>query len=49
VKVSGTLGILELLVEEGKLSIGEADAVLSRMIQGGYRSPIQSLKELLTQ
>jgi predicted nucleic acid-binding protein len=48
VKISGTLGMLELLVEEGKLSIGEADAVLSRMIQGGYRSPIQSLKELLT-
>ena len=49
VKISGTLGMLELFVEEGKLSIGEADAVLSRMIQGGYRSPIQSLKELLTQ
>jgi len=47
VKISGTLGMLELLVEEGKLSIGDADAVLSRMIQGGYRSPIQSLKELL--
>jgi len=49
VKISGTLGMLELFVEEGKLSIGEADAVLSSMIQGGYRSPIQSLKELLTQ
>lgn len=47
VKISGTLGMLELLVEEGKLSIGEADAVLSRMIQGGYRSPVQSLKELV--
>jgi len=48
VKISGTLGMLELFVEEGKLSIGEADAVLSRMIQGGYRSPIQSIEELLT-
>jgi len=46
VKISGTLGMLELLVEEGKLSIGEADEILSKMIQGGYRSPIQSLKEL---
>jgi len=46
VKISGTLGMLELLVEEGKLSIGEADGVLSKMIQGGYHSPIQSLKEL---
>jgi hypothetical protein len=49
VKISGTLGMLELLVEEGKLSIGGADEILSKMIQGGYRSPIQSLKELLTQ
>jgi uncharacterized protein len=49
VKLSGTLGMLKLLVEEEKLSIGEADAVLSGMIQGGYRSPIQSLRELSTQ
>jgi len=46
VKISGTLGMLELLVQEGKLSIGEADDVLSKMIERGYRSPIQSLKEL---
>ena len=49
VEISGTLGMLELLVEEGKLSIGERDEILRKMIQGGYRSPIQSLKELLTQ
>ena len=48
VKISGTLGMLELLVEEGNLSIGEADGILSKMIQGGYRSPIQSIEELLT-
>jgi len=47
VGISGTLGMLELLVEEGRLPIGEADAVLSRMIEDGYRSPIQSLRELL--
>ena len=46
VKISGTLGMLELLVEEGKLSIGEADEILRKMVQGGYRSPIQSLTEL---
>ena len=46
VKVSGTLGILELLVEEQKLSMEGADVILSKMIQGGYRSPIQSLREL---
>ncbi len=47
VKVSGTLGMLGLLVDEGKFSIREADEVLSRMIEGGYRSPLQSIKELL--
>lgn len=47
VKISGTLGMLGLAVGEEKLSIGEADEVLSKMIQGGYHSPIQSLRELL--
>lgn len=47
VRISGTLGMLKLAVEEGNLSIREADEILSKMIQGGYHSPIQSLKELL--
>jgi len=46
VEVSGTLGILQIAIEEGKLSTEEADEVLQGMIQGGYRSPIQSMKEL---
>jgi len=46
VKVSGTLGILLIAIEEGKLSTEEADEVLQEMIKGGYRSPIQSMKEL---
>ena len=47
VEISGTLGILKVAVEEGKLSTKEADEVLQEMIRGGYRSPIQSVKELL--
>ena len=47
VEVSGTLGILKVAVEEGKLSTKEADEVLQEMIRGGYRSPIQSATELL--
>jgi len=47
VEISGTLGILKVAVEEGKLSTQEADEVLREMIRGGYRSPIQSVKELL--
>jgi predicted nucleic acid-binding protein len=46
--VSGTLGLgtLKLAVEAGMISIEEADKVLGEMIRGGYRSPIQSMKEL---
>ena len=46
-EISGTLGILKVAVEEGKLSTKEADEVLQQMIRGGYRSPIESVKELL--
>ena len=35
-----------LAVEEGMISIEEADKVLGEMIRGGYRSPIESMKEL---
>lgn len=45
-EVSGRLGTLKLAVEEGMISIEEADKVLGEMIRGGYRSPIQSMKEL---
>ena len=37
---------LKLAVEEGMISIEEADKVLGEMIRRGYRSPIQSMKEL---
>jgi predicted nucleic acid-binding protein len=47
VEISGTLGLLKLAVEEGTLSVGEADEVLSQMIEGGYYAPVQSINELL--
>ncbi|HDH99877.1 MAG: DUF3368 domain-containing protein [Candidatus Latescibacterota bacterium] len=47
VKVSGTIGILKVAVEEGKLSIDEANVVLDRMIRGGYRSPVRAIEEVL--
>jgi predicted nucleic acid-binding protein len=46
VEISGTLGILQIAIEEGKLLVEEADEVLQEMNKGGYRSPIQSMKEL---
>lgn len=46
VEISGTLGILKVAVEERKLTTKETDKVLQQMIQGGYRSPIESVLEL---
>jgi len=45
-EVSGTLGILTRLVEEGHLILVQADTYLATMIAMGYRSPVQSLREL---
>lgn len=46
VPVSGTIGILMLLVEGNNLSESEADRYLLQMIACGYRSPLRSLAEL---
>jgi predicted nucleic acid-binding protein len=47
VAVTGTIGILARLVEEGILDIERADGILARMIAQGYYSPISSLREVL--
>jgi len=44
--VSGTLGVLSLLVKRGHLTISGADDCLERMIAHGYRSPLRSLADL---
>jgi len=46
-KVTGTLGILKGLVEDGHLSIEEGDRVLRAMIEEGYFSPVDSLTRLI--
>ncbi len=46
VRISGTLGVLRALVEQGVLAVDEADALLDRMRAQGYRSPVRSLHEL---
>lgn len=47
ISISGTLGLLVLLVEQGVLTVAQADALLTQMISAGYRSPVVSLAELL--
>ena len=46
VPLSGTIGMLKLLVDEGRISLEEADKALEQMIAWGYHSPVQSLGEL---
>ncbi|MCC7355614.1 MAG: DUF3368 domain-containing protein [Anaerolineae bacterium] len=47
VKVSGTIGVLLLLVKRGELPVGDADDLLASMVTHGYRSPVSSLADLL--
>lgn len=44
---TGTLGILALLVKKGILDLPDGDRVLRHMIAEGYRSPYESLADLL--
>ena len=46
-KISGTLGALILLVKGWHLSLGEADALLAKMVASGYRSPKPSIASYL--
>lgn len=47
IPLSGTLGILVRLVDIGALDLEQADALLAKMIQSGYRFPVVSLRELV--
>jgi predicted nucleic acid-binding protein len=46
IRVSGTLGVLSLLVRGGYLTFEDADDLLQAMIAHGYRSPVSSLADL---
>lgn len=47
IPISGTLGILLLLIEQSSLTVTQADSLLNQLIILGYRSPVASLSELL--
>jgi predicted nucleic acid-binding protein len=46
IRVSGTLGVLSLLVRGRYLAFEDADNLLRAMIAHGYRSPVSSLADL---
>jgi predicted nucleic acid-binding protein len=45
--VSGTIGVLIRLWRRGILTFEQADGLLSEMIECGYRSPVQSIRQAL--
>jgi predicted nucleic acid-binding protein len=45
-EVSGSLGVLDLLVSKQVLSLEEADALLEEMVRRGFRSPYRSIREI---
>jgi predicted nucleic acid-binding protein len=47
IPISGTLGLLRYLVERESLPLSAADRLLRLMIELGYRSPVESIAELL--
>jgi predicted nucleic acid-binding protein len=44
-RITGTVGILRAAVADNHLTIEEGDALLQQMIDEGYWSPLQSLRE----
>lgn len=46
VSISGTLGILQLHVDDEHLDLDAANHLLAKMIEQGYWSPVRSLQEL---
>jgi predicted nucleic acid-binding protein len=47
IPVSGTIGVLVAAVRRGILSSDESNAMLSKMIDKGYFSPVERLDELI--
>ncbi|MCB9432781.1 MAG: DUF3368 domain-containing protein [Ardenticatenaceae bacterium] len=47
VAISGTLGVLVRLIKVGVLSLEEANRLLAQMIVYGYRSPVETLEQLI--
>ena len=47
IPITGTVGILAILVKDGKLTLAEADELLARMITSGFLSPVTSIKDVI--
>ena len=47
IAVTGTIGILQRLIQEGLISLDQANEKLEAMIAAGFYSPISSFKDIL--
>lgn len=47
IQISGTIGLLLMLVRSEHITLREANIMLSEMIQHGYRSPVSNLNAFL--
>ncbi len=45
-RISGTIGILVRCVDKDIISFSESNVILTKMIEKGYRSPVNNLEEL---
>ena len=47
IPVTGTIGILQALCADRTVSVEEADALLARMVDSGFYSPIRRISDLI--
>jgi predicted nucleic acid-binding protein len=48
ISLTGTVGILAILVKQGDLTLLEGDRLLQEMIAAGYRAPLATLLDMLS-
>ncbi len=48
IALTGTLGILAILVKQGQIGLDEGDRFLHEMVAAGYRSPLMTLGNILS-
>jgi predicted nucleic acid-binding protein len=48
ISLTGTIGILAILVKQGDLTLVEGDRLLQEMVAAGYRAPLATLEDMLS-
>jgi predicted nucleic acid-binding protein len=48
ISLTGSVGILAILVKQGELTLIEGDRLLQEMVAAGYRAPLATLQDVLS-